>query len=83
MPFIFGLGTGLPIMLIAWLVSYSAISIGKITNKMGHIEKWVKRICAGLFIIIGIYLAIHCVIEYKHGCDCGHDHPHGIELIQH
>lgn len=83
MPFIFGLGTGLPIMLIAWLVSYSAISIGNITHKMGSFEKWFRHICAALFIIIGIYLAIHCVTEYQHGCDCGHEHHHGIELIQH
>lgn len=83
MPFIFGLGTGLPIMLIAWLVSYSAISIGNITHKMGSFEKWFRHICAALFIIIGIYLGVHCVIEYQHGCDCGHEHHHGIELIQH
>ena len=81
MPFIFGLGTGLPIMLIAWLVSYSAVNIGNITNKMGAFEKWFRHICAALFILIGIYLAIHCVVEYQSGCDCGHEHHHGIELF--
>ena len=59
MPIVFGLGTGLPIMLIAWLVSYS---------------KWFRHICAILFLILGVYLAVHCVLEYhEHGC-CEHEH---------
>ena len=79
MPFIFGLGTGLPIMLIAWLVSYSAVSIGKLTNKLQIFEKWFRHICAVLFIILGVYLAIHCYIEQTdhHSC-CDHNHVESI-----
>ncbi len=82
MPVIFGLGTGLPIMLIAWLVSYSAVSIGNLTQKMTHFEKWFRHICAVLFIGIGIYLCIHCVIEaheHAHGDCCHHEHT---ELVK-
>ncbi|MBR1877942.1 MAG: sulfite exporter TauE/SafE family protein [Paludibacteraceae bacterium] len=75
MPVIFGLGTGLPIMLIAWLVSYSAVSIGKLTSRMGTFEKWFRHICAGLFIVLGVYLAIHCVME-AHEHEDGHHHHH-------
>jgi len=77
MPVIFGLGTGLPIMLIAWLVSYSAVSIGNLTQKMSTFEKWFRHICAVLFIGIGIYLTVHCVMEYhehEHGGCCEHHH---------
>lgn len=63
MPVVFGLGTGLPIMLIAWIVSYSAISIGNLTNKMNVFEKWFRHICASLFILIGIYLVIHLFVH--------------------
>ena len=76
MPVVFGLGTGLPIMLIAWLVSYSAVSITKLTGKLQTFEKWFRHICAALFLILGVYLAIHCVIEYhehEDGC-CHHEH---------
>ena len=74
MPIVFGLGTGLPIMLIAWLVSYSAVSIGKLTSNMQTFEKWFRHICAILFLILGVYLAVHCVLEYhEHGC-CEHEH---------
>jgi cell division protein FtsX len=73
MPIVFGLGTGLPIMLIARLVSYSAVSIGNLTQKMGTFEKWFRHICAVLFLILGIYLTIHCVIEQHDDC-CEHHH---------
>jgi threonine/homoserine/homoserine lactone efflux protein len=77
MPVVFGLGTGLPIMLIAWLVSYSAVSIGKLTSKMQTFEKWFRHICAALFLILGVYLAVHCVIEYhEHEDGCCHHHHH-------
>lgn len=77
MPVVFGLGTGLPIMLIAWLVSYSAVSIGKLTSRMQSFEKWFRHICAVLFIILGAYLAVHCYLEaHEHECGCGHEHHH-------
>lgn len=77
MPVVFGLGTGLPIMLIAWLVSYSAVSIGKLTSRMQTFEKWFRHICAILFILIGVYLSVHCVLEFhehSHGENCEHHH---------
>ena len=75
MPVVFSLGTGVPIMLIAWLVSYSAVSIGNLTQKMGIFEKWFRHICAVLFLVLGVYLAIHCVIEaHEHDHCCEHEH---------
>lgn len=67
MPVIFGLGTGMPIMLIAWLISYSAVSIGSLTNRMGTFEKWFRYTCAVLFIGVGVYMGVHCL---------HHDHHH-------
>ena len=80
MPLVFGLGTGLPIMLIAWLISYSAVSVGNLTNRLQNFEKWFRHICAILFIGLGIYLAVHCVLEaHEHG-DCEHNGCHHCEL---
>lgn len=80
MPVVFSLGTGLPIMLIAWLVSYSAVNIAKLTSRMGTFEKWFRHICAILFLILGTYLAVHCYIEAHEGCECGHHHHEHTEL---
>lgn len=83
MPVVFGLGTGLPIMLIAWLVSYSAVSIGRLTSRLNTFEKWFRHICAILFLLLGAYLAVHCVIEAHQHDDCCKHHHHSIELFQH
>jgi threonine/homoserine/homoserine lactone efflux protein len=67
LPVVFGLGTGLPIMIIAWLISYSAVSIHTLTSKLHSVEKWVRYISAVLFIGFGIYLCVHIGL---HGIAC-------------
>ena len=74
LPIVFGLGTGLPIMLIAWLVSYSAVSIGNLTNKLHTFEKWFRYICAVLFLALGVYMCIHTFHHHDH------DHEHGVSV---
>lgn len=64
MPVIFGLGTGLPIIIIAWVICYSAVSTEVLTKKMQHFEKWFRYVCAVLFLGFGIYLAIENLIEH-------------------
>lgn len=77
MPVVFGLGTGLPIMIIAWLISYSAVSIDSLRSRMSHIEKGMRYVCAALFLAVGLYMGAH-VLSHHHGdgCDCGHEHCH-------
>jgi cytochrome c biogenesis protein CcdA len=77
LPIVFGLGTGLPIMIIAWLISYSAVSIHTLTSRLHSVEKWVRYVSAALFIGFGIYLCVHIFAHgHKHECghDCGHQH---------
>ena len=73
LPIVFGLGTGLPIMIIAWLISYSAVSISTLTAKLHTIEKWVRYISAILFIGFGIYLCAH-IFVHGNQCECEHHH---------
>lgn len=77
LPIVFGLGTGLPVMLLAWLISYSAIPTQQLTEKMQRFEHWLRYGCAVLFIGYGIYLGVHLLH------DEGHEHEHTqIELRQ-
>lgn len=73
MPIIFGLGTGLPIMMIAWLISYSAISVSTLTHRLHKIEKWIRYVSAILFLSYGIYLCVH-IFAHEDGCTCTHHH---------
>ena len=64
MPVIFGLGTGLPIIIIAWIICYSAITTEVLTAKVKRFEKWFRYICAVLFLGFGIYLALENLLEH-------------------
>ena len=59
MPFVFGLGTGLPILIIAWLISYSLVKSDKLRVNLTSFQKWFRYICAALFIAVGFYLVFH------------------------
>ena len=64
MPVVFGLGTGLPIIIIAWVICYSAISTETLTAKLQRFEKWFRYACAVLFLGFGIYLVIEHLLEH-------------------
>jgi len=57
-PPVFAVATGLPVIVIAWLLAYSVGNVGKFYNRMKSFEKWFKRVVAVVFIIIGIFLII-------------------------
>jgi cytochrome c biogenesis protein CcdA len=62
LPFVFAIATGLPVIIIAWLLAYSMSSIGGFYNKLKTFEKWFRVIIAVLFIIVGLYYSyIFCI----------------------
>lgn len=58
LPIIFAVATGLPVLIIAWLLAYSIGSVGKFYNGLKKFEFWFRRIIAALFIGVGIYYII-------------------------
>lgn len=64
MPVVFGLGTGLPIMVLAWLISYSMVNTEVLTKKVQSFEKWFRYACAVLFLGFGVYLTIEHFLEH-------------------
>ena len=55
LPVVFALATGLPVMIVAWILAYSVAGIGKFYNRVQSFQKWFNRIVAILFILVGIY----------------------------
>jgi cytochrome c-type biogenesis protein len=51
----FAIATGLPVILLAWLLAYSLGSIGKFYDRLKNFEVWFRRIVALLFIMTGFY----------------------------
>jgi cytochrome c biogenesis protein CcdA len=58
LPLVFAVATGLPVIIIAFLLAYSVSNVGKFYNNMKTFEKWFKRIVAAIFITVGIYYII-------------------------
>ncbi len=55
LPFVFALATGLPVIIVAYLLAFSISSIGGFYSKVKIFEKWFRRIVAIAFIIVGLY----------------------------
>lgn len=58
LPPVFAIATGLPVIIIAWIVAYSVGNVGKFYNKMNVFQKWFKRIIAAVFIVVGVYYIV-------------------------
>lgn len=58
LPIIFALATGLPVILVAWILAYSMAGIGKFYNRVQIFQKWLNIIVAIVFILVGVYYGL-------------------------
>jgi threonine/homoserine/homoserine lactone efflux protein len=58
LPIIFAVATGIPVIIISWVLAYTVSGIGNVYNKIKSFELWFRRIIAVVFIIVGIYYII-------------------------
>lgn len=58
LPAVFAVTTGLPVVIVAWVLAYSVAGLGAFYNRMQSVQKWLTRIVAVLFIAVGIYYGI-------------------------
>lgn len=61
LPILFAVATALPVLVVAWILAFSARQIGVVYGKMQTIQKWLNIVVGVLFIAIGVY---YCVIIY-------------------
>ncbi|MDD2797733.1 MAG: aromatic aminobenezylarsenical efflux permease ArsG family transporter [Bacteroidales bacterium] len=55
LPFVFALATGIPVILLSWILAYAVSSIGGVYHKIRTFEIWFRRFIAVLFIAVGVY----------------------------
>lgn len=55
LPVVFAIATGLPVILFAWIITYSISSVGGFYNKIKAFEFWFRRVVAVVFLLIGCY----------------------------
>jgi cytochrome c-type biogenesis protein len=58
LPVLFAIATGVPVIIIAWVLAYTVSGIGELYNKIKIFELWFRRIIAILFISVGVYYII-------------------------
>lgn len=58
LPVVFAIATGLPVMIIAWLIAFSISSVGNFYNRIKIFELWFRRLVAVIFILGGIYFIL-------------------------
>ena len=61
LPILFAVATALPVLVVAWILAFSAGQIGAVYGKMQTIQKWLNIVVGVLFIAIGIY---YCLTIY-------------------
>lgn len=62
LPILFAITTALPVMIIAWILAFSAQQIGVAYGKIQSIQKWMNLVVGILFTAIGVYYTITILI---------------------
>jgi hypothetical protein len=57
-PAVFALATGLPVIVISYLLVEGVGKCSGIEQKIGAAEIWIRRVVAGVFIVAGVYYLI-------------------------
>ncbi|MDD5020429.1 MAG: aromatic aminobenezylarsenical efflux permease ArsG family transporter [Candidatus Omnitrophica bacterium] len=57
LPFIYGIGTGLPVLLFATAIALGVTSISHWFHRITRIEYYTRRITGFIFVLVGLYYA--------------------------
>lgn len=58
LPLVFGVGTALPVIIVAFVLAWSAQSIGKVFHRLSQFELWARRVTGGVFVLVGVYFSL-------------------------
>ncbi len=63
LPLIYGIGTGLPVLLFAFLVAAGTGYINNLYHRITRIEFYTKKVTGIIFILVGVYYALAYIFE--------------------
>ena len=63
LPLIYGLGSALPVLAFAAVISVSSELVGKFYQNLNRVEFYAKRITGVIFILVGIYYVLAYIFE--------------------
>jgi hypothetical protein len=62
-PAAYGVGTALPVVLFAILISLGTNHIGTVFNKITTIELWIRKFTGAIFVLIGTYYVLTYIFK--------------------
>lgn len=60
-PAVYGLGTALPVVVFAVLLTLGTARVGAAFNRLSQAEWWVRQGTGAAILLIGVYLTLHHV----------------------
>lgn len=61
-PALFGIGTALPVILFAIIITFAMHRIGQIFNRLTLFERWARRISGIVFVLAGLFYSLQSII---------------------
>lgn len=61
LPTSYGVATGVPVLIFAFLIAAGTKQIGVAFNKLQSFEVWARKITGAVFILVGMYMALRYV----------------------
>jgi cytochrome c biogenesis protein CcdA len=61
LPVVYGLGTAIPVVLLALVAAGGTKVLGAALKKVGTFEIWARRVTGVVFVAVGIYLSVRFV----------------------
>jgi len=58
LPFIYGIGTAIPVVIFAIVLAFGARWLGKLFERVTQVERWMRTATGVVFIGIGIYMSL-------------------------
>jgi cytochrome c biogenesis protein CcdA len=58
LPLVFSLGTGIPVIIFAWMIAFTLSGVGGLFSKIRSFEFWFRKVIAVLFIGVGGYYTL-------------------------
>lgn len=58
MLFLFALATGLPVIILSWILAFAVNKMSLFYTRMKSFERWFRKMIALVFILVGIYYII-------------------------
>jgi cytochrome c biogenesis protein CcdA len=55
LPFIYGIGTGLPVLVFAIAIAMGVSSLSRWFNKLTKLEYYMRKITGAIFVLVGVY----------------------------